>query len=275
MNVKKFSDAMSELDTKYVDEALNYKKKAKKPRCMKWGALAACLCLVAVTAITAASLWKSQEGTNIGGDEQSSAPNVVIAPGFLTLTAYAASTEENVTAELPQGQKIIMEEGVEVPVNYNWTPTMSSRPGIPLNLSAPEYPNAIFEVSVNGGELLLWEEGKITQIESPFNTGNDTTIYWTSLSQTSKGSNELYIESEAYINIIVREEEHIVGYAVVEIYTNNLDNEAKQNYIYHAKLLKSVSFPKVNENYQEITKEYIETEMQKIRSQNTNLEQDV
>ena len=25
MNVKKFSDAMSELDTKYIDEALNYK----------------------------------------------------------------------------------------------------------------------------------------------------------------------------------------------------------------------------------------------------------
>ena len=30
MNAKKFSDAMSELDTKYVDEALNYKKKAGK-----------------------------------------------------------------------------------------------------------------------------------------------------------------------------------------------------------------------------------------------------
>ncbi len=27
MNAKKFSDAMSELDTKYVDEALDYQKK--------------------------------------------------------------------------------------------------------------------------------------------------------------------------------------------------------------------------------------------------------
>ena len=35
MNAKKFSDAMSELDTKYVDEALNYKKKAKKPGWVK------------------------------------------------------------------------------------------------------------------------------------------------------------------------------------------------------------------------------------------------
>ena len=46
MNAKKFSDAMSELDTKYVDEALNYKKKAKKPIWVKWGAIAACLCLM-------------------------------------------------------------------------------------------------------------------------------------------------------------------------------------------------------------------------------------
>ena len=41
MNAKKFSDAMSELDTKYVDEALNYKKKAKKHIWVKWGAIAA------------------------------------------------------------------------------------------------------------------------------------------------------------------------------------------------------------------------------------------
>ena len=47
MNSKKLSDAMSELDTKYVDKALNYKKKSKKPNWGKWGAVAAGLCLVA------------------------------------------------------------------------------------------------------------------------------------------------------------------------------------------------------------------------------------
>lgn len=46
MNAKKFSDAMSELDTKYVDEALNYKKKAIKPGWIKWGAMAACLLFI-------------------------------------------------------------------------------------------------------------------------------------------------------------------------------------------------------------------------------------
>ncbi|UQT50345.1 hypothetical protein M5E87_13175 [Flavonifractor plautii] len=46
MNSKKFSEAMSELDSKYIDEALNYKKKARKPGWIKWGAVAACLCLI-------------------------------------------------------------------------------------------------------------------------------------------------------------------------------------------------------------------------------------
>ena len=46
MNTKKFSDAMSELDTKYVDEALSYKKKDKMPIWVKWGAIAAYLCLM-------------------------------------------------------------------------------------------------------------------------------------------------------------------------------------------------------------------------------------
>ena len=51
MNAKKFSDAMSELDTKYVDEALNYKKKSKKPGWVKWGAMAACFAVIAVLGV--------------------------------------------------------------------------------------------------------------------------------------------------------------------------------------------------------------------------------
>ena len=46
MNAKAFSDAMSELDNRYIDEALNYKRKAKKSVWVKWGAIAACVCLM-------------------------------------------------------------------------------------------------------------------------------------------------------------------------------------------------------------------------------------
>ena len=46
MNARQFAEAMSELDTKYIDEALNYKKTAKRPVWLKWGAIAACLCVI-------------------------------------------------------------------------------------------------------------------------------------------------------------------------------------------------------------------------------------
>lgn len=36
---------MSEFDNKYVGEATNYKKKAKKPIWLKWGGIAACLAI--------------------------------------------------------------------------------------------------------------------------------------------------------------------------------------------------------------------------------------
>ena len=51
MNSKKFSEAMSELDSKYVDEAVSYKKKAKKPIWAKWGAIAACFVAVTVLGV--------------------------------------------------------------------------------------------------------------------------------------------------------------------------------------------------------------------------------
>lgn len=42
---------MGELDSRYVDEAVRYKKKARKPRRLKWGVVAACLALVLFTAV--------------------------------------------------------------------------------------------------------------------------------------------------------------------------------------------------------------------------------
>ena len=53
MNSKIFSEAMGELDIRYVDEALNYKKKSKK-HIWIGGAAAACLCLVAAGGVVLA-----------------------------------------------------------------------------------------------------------------------------------------------------------------------------------------------------------------------------
>lgn len=51
MNTKKFSDAMGEIDDKYVDEAIRYQHTNKKHGWLKWGAMAACLCLIIGTIV--------------------------------------------------------------------------------------------------------------------------------------------------------------------------------------------------------------------------------
>ena len=46
MNIKKFSEAMGEIDSKYVEKAINYKPNQKKQIWVKWGAIAACLAIM-------------------------------------------------------------------------------------------------------------------------------------------------------------------------------------------------------------------------------------
>ncbi len=65
MNSKKFSEAMSELDSKYVDEAINYKKKVQKPHWVKWGAMAACICFV-ICAVAIPRLFEKPNNSTSG-----------------------------------------------------------------------------------------------------------------------------------------------------------------------------------------------------------------
>lgn len=56
MNTKKFSEAMGEIDSKYVEKAINYQPKQKKHNLFKWFSMAACLFL---TALIGFGIWYS------------------------------------------------------------------------------------------------------------------------------------------------------------------------------------------------------------------------
>lgn len=75
MSAGKFSEAMGELDGKYVDEAIHYKKKARKAVWVKLGAAAACLAVAAA----------------IGS---------IFVPfhGGMAVSAYACGADEEITA---------------------------------------------------------------------------------------------------------------------------------------------------------------------------------
>lgn len=60
MNTKKLSEAMSEIDGKYVMEAIEYQKPAKKAGWTKWGAAAACLCLICIGGVSLFQFFQNQ-----------------------------------------------------------------------------------------------------------------------------------------------------------------------------------------------------------------------
>ena len=231
---------MGEIDSRYLEEAMRYsgtrEKKRRPGRWLRQGVAAACLCAVLAAGV---GLLRSPA-------------DVVTASGLFTITAYAASSDE----------ALVMEEGIPLPTDFCWCLAMSSQPGLPLQLNAAGHPEAVFSVSAEGGGLLLWEDSQITAVQSPLTVENGTTVYWSSLVQTGEDLFTEYTGETAYVRFVIREEGHIVGYAVVQIYADSTENGAIP--LYCAKLLNSVSFPQVKGKYQEIDDQYVTGEMDQI-----------
>lgn len=89
MTTKKFSEAMNELEDRYVTEAITYQRSKKKRNWLKWVAAAACICLVL------AGLFPlfHQPG---------------VSP--FVLTAYALGNDNSLSA-------VTMQEGENIPVS--------------------------------------------------------------------------------------------------------------------------------------------------------------
>ncbi len=113
MNSKKFSEAMNELDTMYIDEAIRYRKKKtyKKPVWVKLGAMAACLCLV----IAGGVMFTRNSGNNVPNPEMVQIPNP-----FITVTSVE-EMEEYLDFKVPVLDKEVETYSVLVEDSY---PTM-------------------------------------------------------------------------------------------------------------------------------------------------------
>lgn len=260
MTTNKILEAIGMINDEAIRDAKAYKKPDIKVVSRKWfklGAIAACLCIVLLMNMFVNHLTSG----------------IVKGPGLLTITAYALSPSD----EADFFEERQMQEGIELPGEYGWSLAINSRPGLPLTLSMPEYPNITFDISISNGQFILWEPGdgvtapvtkNITYLGSSFSVGNDTTLYWNNMfvtrnTQTGERVVERYMGSEAYADIVMRDGKNIVGYAVIKIYTVDLDNAPAQNY--QAILLKSVSFPKANGHYQNVTDKYVASEIESVK----------
>ena len=159
MNSKKFSEAMSELDSKYVDEAISYKKKAKKPVWAKWGAIAACF--VAVT---------------------------VLGVGLFQSGLFGSHTD---IATLNNGEKIVFVKSDNVGGSLALDVDVTTKPltedeTLALFSDLPVTANAIFlnsDIDAGGSQELIGFEGQVGNVKVIISTSDvqllDTVIVGT------------------------------------------------------------------------------------------------
>ena len=165
MNSKKFSEAMSELDTKYVDEAISYKKKTKKPIWVKWGVVAACLALVCVAAI---SLFPHNNDSVTTPGIADAAPMI-----YVNDTLYKQSTSQTSFNELKDDFVYLGVIKSDV-TNFQGTNDADNYlDGIPKENFQANHPIVGAEVYQYGDNIVVKIEGKYWLYENYHNTDLD------------------------------------------------------------------------------------------------------
>ena len=192
-------------------------------------------------------------------------------PGLLTVIAYAM--DDGVVSEIK------MEEGVELPRKAIWSSAISSVPGLPIKLQYPTE-DVVFDISVDAGSFVGRDDTPLQPNEvydstkssfeffgQKFTLLKPQNIYWQDLEWESYDNISSYNGSfpvqpeKAYVEILIRKDEHIIGYTVIKIYMHSKDSLS-----YLAKILKSVSFPKINGEYQKISYEYVRDKIDTIKA---------
>jgi len=72
----------------------------------------------------------------------------------------------------------------------------------------------------------------------------------------------LYDVDHAFIEIVVKLEETIIGYTVIEVYDG-----MPPYYVFSADILKSVIFPQINGEYQKVSEKYVQTAIEKVKTE--------
>lgn len=262
MSGKELSVALGDISDEKLQDALDVYKRKRKTRniWLRATSVAAALALI-LTAFFAP-----------GSDD-----GIVTAPGVLKVYAYdltsGSSLENMVSYEL--------EEGMEPLQECKWNSGINVYYGLPLNLSfiekSMEDENITFDVTVSAGKCYgdirnnKYKENKddpVAQLQSAdlgdrFVIENGETIFWSDealleIKAYQKGTEGIC----AYVDIVVKADDHIVGYAVIKI---KPIRAGKYNGIFFvATLEKTVSFPKVEGKFQLIRQAYVEKKIESM-----------
>lgn len=255
MNEYRLSKALGGVSDELLLEATEVKKKNTTGK--RWLRIAAVAAAVLVL-FAVLSFWPARDDGYVTG------------PGMLAVRIYAA--------EDPAGKNFVeleLTEGIQVPSENYCSASLSIMPGIPIHLS---WENEAF-AKENISFALYANQGEFVQIDQSFhlvidnNCENNCTVYWRETESTIASKAE---EHFVFVQIVIYQEDHVIGYSV--LYFDGLtageymglnpnmhyDDPNACVGVYYASLLKSVTFPKVEGEYQDVSNDYVHECMQAI-----------
>ena len=214
----------------------------------------------------------------------------VTAPGLLIVRAYAVDEYGNATVESVQ-----LEEGVTFTpeVEYEFNKNYVQHFPFSFHLDQKDYQDMeiTLEVSTNAGifyknEPFNPEHLKLSPAEQVlennygqhFRVSADKNLYWRPLGfdydhlkqQVESGNPKaldvmrayLVEENPSFIDVIIRGNDLIIGYCVIEIREiNGLTGYSAAKFSFE--LIKMVSFPQVEGRWQNVSEEYVQEEIEK------------
>ena len=254
MTSEELCAALGGLPDALILEAMESGQRAGE-KVIPWKRLIACAAVLAV--IIGALLWHDVIHSG-----------VVEADGILTIKAYAA---DGVTST-------IMEKGIELPFAFGWNSGLSSIPGLPLTLSidANNYPDSkiTFDICVEDGSFIKndshWISCSPSQnielfkndqpLGKSFVIDNQSTIFWTNheISQNYNAVSGYFKGDKTYVDIIIKADDHIIGYAVIKIYC-----AIPAALHYQASVVETISYPLLDGKYQNIRLSDVQAAMNK------------
>ncbi len=138
----------------------------------------------------------------------------------------------------------IVEKNEEIVELNSWFFT-SGIPNNAIKLKHPEE-NVKFELKADNGVFWIVDTQEYLQMAT---VNNGDTVYW------HLADNDKQFEI-TYVDIIAKIDDNVVGYAVVKIFKDNNSSD------YEAELLKSVVFPRVGGEYQQVTQDQVDERIQ-------------
>lgn len=255
---KDLSEALGGVAEDKIEAAANV---ATKSRRHIWVRVAACAAVLAILLTTL--LWPGQPKTENG--------QIVAMPGVLK--AYACAVEENAHPEQLKDYELT-QGAVNLATNV-WNPQCSIVTGIPVLLwiQEPELSEheITFQLRTNYGELYdrtyvsrdVFHDPNAMVVNKDAFLGKQTTLhnkalfYWEGyeLLDMCEGRTIGDVMDEigpVYVEVIIRADEAIIGYAVFEMYSMD-DKEPA----FMVRLKANTFYPKVDGQFQNVTEDYV------------------